>query len=62
MGLMMALELDYPGIDAILVERNPETTRHPKMDITNGRSMELFRRLGVIDKLRAAAVSEDHIL
>ena len=61
-GLMMALELDYHGIDAILVERNPETTRHPKMDITNGRSMELFRRLGVIDKLRAAAVSEDHIM
>ena len=59
-GLMMALELDYHGIDAILIERNPTTTRHPKMDITNGRSMELFRRLGVIDKLRAAAVSEDH--
>ena len=59
-GLMLALELDYHGIDAILVERNPTTTRHPKMDITNGRSMELFRRLGVIDALRAEAVPEDH--
>ena len=59
-GLMLALELDYHGIDAIMVERNPATTRHPKMDITNGRSMELFRRLGVIDTLRAAAVPEDH--
>ena len=46
-GLMLALELDYHRIDAILVERNPTTTRHPKMDITNGRSMELFRSLGV---------------
>lgn len=59
-GLMMALELNHHGIDALLVERNAATTRHPKMDITNGRSMELFRRLGVIDKLRAAAVPEDH--
>ncbi len=59
-GLMLALELDHHGIDAMLVERNPTTTRHPKMDITNGRSMELFRRLGVIDPLRAAAVPEDH--
>ena len=59
-GLMLALELDYHGIDAILVERNPGTTRHPKMDITNGRSMEMFRRLGVIDALRAEAVPVDH--
>ncbi len=42
----------------LLVERNASTTRHPKMDITNGRSMELFRRIGVADKLRAVAVPE----
>ncbi len=42
----------------LLVERNPTTTRHPKMDITNGRSMELFRRLGLADRLRAVAVPE----
>ena len=59
-GLTLALELQHHGIDAIVVERNPDTTRHPKMDITNGRSMELFRRLGVADALRAVAVGEDH--
>lgn len=59
-GLMTALELSYHGVETILVERNPSTTRHPKMDITNGRSMELFRRLGVIDSLRSGAVPEDH--
>ncbi len=59
-GLTLALELQHHGVDAIVVERNPETTRHPKMDITNGRSMELFRRLGVADELRAVAVAEDH--
>src|ERR1700720_3798064 len=59
-GLTLALELEHPGVDALLVGRNTTTTRHPKMDITNGRSMELFRRLGVADKLRAVAVPEEN--
>lgn len=59
-GLTLALELERHGIDAILIERNPSTTRHPKMDITNGRSMEIFRRLDLIDKLRQVAVPSDH--
>jgi 2-polyprenyl-6-methoxyphenol hydroxylase-like FAD-dependent oxidoreductase len=61
-GLTLALELNYHGIDAILIERNPSTTRHPKMDMTNGRTMELFRRLGVADELRKVAVPVDHPL
>lgn len=59
-GLITALELDKQGIKAILIEKNPTTTQHPKMDITNGRSMELFRRWGVDNKLRAVAIPEDH--
>ena len=59
-GLTLALELQHHGIDAVVVERNPETTRHPKMDITNSRSMELYRRLGVVEALRDVAVAEDH--
>jgi 2-polyprenyl-6-methoxyphenol hydroxylase-like FAD-dependent oxidoreductase len=54
------LTLAQHGVAAILVERNPSTTTHPKMDITNGRSMELFRHLGVADELRKIAVPEDH--
>ena len=45
-GLTLALKLEQHGVAAILVERNPSTTTHPKMDITNGRSMELFRQPG----------------
>ncbi|MEU6832143.1 FAD-dependent monooxygenase [Nocardia beijingensis] len=59
-GLTLALELDFHGIDVVLVEQNESTTRHPKMDITNGRSMELYRRLGVADDLRKVAVPADH--
>ena len=57
-GMTLACELSRRGIACLLVERNPATTRHPKMDITNARSMELFRRLGVVDALRAVAVPE----
>lgn len=59
-GLTLALTLAQHDVPAMLVERNPSTTTHPKMDITNGRSMELFRHLGVADELRKVAVPEDH--
>jgi 2-polyprenyl-6-methoxyphenol hydroxylase-like FAD-dependent oxidoreductase len=57
-GLMLATVLGSYGIKTMLVERNLTTTRHPKMDITNGRSMELFRKFGLVDALRKAAVPE----
>ena len=59
-GLVLALELEHRGIDAMLVERNPLTTQHPKMDIINGRSMEHFRRIGIADEIRSHAVPTDH--
>ena len=45
-GLTLALELEHHGVDALLVGRNATTTRHPKMDITNGRSMQRFAGWG----------------
>ncbi|MEU6375107.1 FAD-dependent monooxygenase [Streptomyces sp. NPDC046909] len=58
-GLTLALELEQHGVQTLLVERNASTTRHPKMDVTNGRSMELYRRLGVADDLRKVAIPGD---
>ena len=55
-GLICALQLARHGMECMLVERNDDTTRWPKMDVTNCRSMELLRgpsRLGVGDGLRA---------
>src|SRR6185312_1325759 len=57
-GMTLACELARRGVRCMLVERNATTTQHPKMDITNARSMELFRRLGLVDALRAVAVPE----
>src|SRR5262245_14502087 len=59
-GMTLALDLASRGIRSILVERSLTPTVHPKMDLTNGRSMELFRRLGLVDDLRQMAVPEDH--
>ncbi len=59
-GMTLALALARLGTRCLLVERNPSTTRHPKMDITNGRSMEIFAALGVAADLRAVAVPEDN--
>lgn len=59
-GMTLALNLARYGVRSLLVERNTTTTSAPKMDLTNGRSMELFRRLGLIEKLRAVGVPEDN--
>jgi 2-polyprenyl-6-methoxyphenol hydroxylase-like FAD-dependent oxidoreductase len=55
-GMTLARVLARFGVRCMLVERNPTTTRHPKMDITNSRSMELFARFGLAEPLRAVAV------
>jgi 2-polyprenyl-6-methoxyphenol hydroxylase-like FAD-dependent oxidoreductase len=55
-GMVLALNLARYGVRSLLVERNATTTRHPKMDLTNGRSMELFHRLGLVEQLRDAGV------
>ena len=60
-GLTLAHELARRGVRSALVERNHDTTRHPKMDITNGRSMELFRMAGLAEKLRAAGVPQENV-
>lgn len=51
-GLITAYLLAKRGIHTILIERNHETTRWPKMDITNARSMELLKHIGLADELR----------
>ncbi|KAK5199659.1 hypothetical protein LTR92_000200 [Exophiala xenobiotica] len=56
-GLILARVLSYYGVKSILFERNKTTTSWPKMDLTNGRSMELFRKLGLADDLRRQGVS-----
>jgi 2-polyprenyl-6-methoxyphenol hydroxylase-like FAD-dependent oxidoreductase len=59
-GLVLAAELSRHGVPSVVAERNEHTTLFPKMDITNGASMELLRRLGVDAELRAVGVGPEH--
>ncbi|KAI9022010.1 2,4-dichlorophenol 6-monooxygenase [Hyaloraphidium curvatum] len=58
-GLFTAYLLQRNGVKTVLCERNETTTSFPKMDITNGRSMELFRSAGLAEKIRDAAVPRE---
>jgi 2-polyprenyl-6-methoxyphenol hydroxylase-like FAD-dependent oxidoreductase len=51
-GLLAVWQLAHHGIHCMLAERNLSTTNSPKMDITNCRTMELLRCLGLANKLR----------
>ncbi len=53
-GLTLALALSRQGITSIVVNDRTETTRHPKLDVVNCRSMEIFRQLGLAEKIRDA--------
>ncbi|RSL58708.1 hypothetical protein CEP54_007608 [Fusarium duplospermum] len=55
-GLMTASVLAYYGVKSVIVERNREPTRWPKMDLTNARSMELLRKIGLAEGLRERGV------
>lgn len=58
-GMILALELSLHGVRSTLVEHNPQTTRFPKMDLTNARSMELLDRLGLVDDIRSVGVGPE---
>lgn len=61
-GLFTAYLLQRQGIKTIICERNESCTAFPKMDITNARSMELFRSAGLAEKIRDAAVPRDRAI
>lgn len=59
-GLSLAIDLGRRGVRCMLLERNPGTAPWPKMDRTNARSMELFRRIGIADRIRTLGYPADN--
>ena len=57
-GLAMGLLLDRFGIDAIIVEKSPTTTDHPKSRGCWVRTMELFRQWGIEQAIRARGLQD----
>ena len=58
-GLTLAIDLGKRGIACVLVEQKAEPQFLPKMERCNARTMEIFRRLGLADRIRAAGMPED---
>jgi 2-polyprenyl-6-methoxyphenol hydroxylase-like FAD-dependent oxidoreductase len=61
-GLALALHLDMYGVRSTIFNTEPETRWHPKGNIHNARTMELFRKLDIADKIRALGLPGDHPL
>ena len=53
-GLTLAIDLGKRGIRCTLIEKNDAPLGYPKMERCNPRTMEIFRRLGLAEKVRAA--------
>ncbi|TKC80164.1 2-polyprenyl-6-methoxyphenol hydroxylase [Trinickia terrae] len=58
-GLTLAIDLGSRGIECVLVEQKAKPEFLPKMERCNARTMEIFRRLGLADRIRAAGMPED---
>src|SRR5258706_8455491 len=61
-GLTLALDLGLRGVRCILLEKELEPQFLPKMERCNARSMEMFRRIGLADELRAAGLTTDTVM
>ena len=59
-GLALALHLDMYGVKSTVFNTEAETRWHPKGNIHNARTMELFRKLGLADNIRALGLPGDH--
>jgi 2-polyprenyl-6-methoxyphenol hydroxylase-like FAD-dependent oxidoreductase len=59
-GLSLALHLERYGVSCLVVEAEPDTRWHPKGNSNNARTMEIFRRLGIADGMRALGLPADH--
>jgi 2-polyprenyl-6-methoxyphenol hydroxylase-like FAD-dependent oxidoreductase len=58
-GFTLAIDLGRRGVRTLLVEKDPTTKEWPKMDRSNARTMEFYRRLGIADEVRAAGYPAD---
>ena len=59
MGLTLAIDLGQRGVEVVLIERNEKPLFRPKMERCNARSMEIFRRMGIAEQVRAASLFHD---
>ena len=59
-GLAMAIELGWRGIDCIVVDQGDGSLEHPRTGLVAIRSMEAFRRWGIAQRVRKCGFPEDY--
>ena len=55
-GLTLALDLGRRGVRCTIIEQKEAPQFLPKMERVNARSMEIYRRIGIADRIRAAGL------
>src|SRR5213596_4420434 len=58
-GLTLAIDLGLRGVRTIIIEQKEAPQFLPKMERCNARTMEIYRRMGIVDKVRAAGLRDD---
>ena len=58
-GLTLAIDLGKRGIRCMLIEQKERPAFLPKMERVNARTMEIYRRMGLNEKIRAAGLRAD---
>ncbi|MFI5897090.1 FAD-dependent monooxygenase [Actinoplanes sp. NPDC051513] len=58
-GALAALELAHHGVPSLVVERARKRSRYPDLLLISGRSVELLRRLGLAEVVRAGGLDPD---
>lgn len=58
-GLTLAIDLGRRGVDCLLVDQLLDPLGLPKMERCNARTMEIYRRMGLADTIRAASYPSD---
>ena len=58
-GLTLAVDLGMRGIRCTLIEQKPEPQFLPKMERCNARTLEIYRRMGIAEKIRDAGLPRD---
>ncbi|MFC9518033.1 FAD-dependent monooxygenase [Nocardiaceae bacterium NPDC056970] len=60
-GLVLSILLSHNGVENVLVESRSRTSVHPKARGISARSMEVLRRMGLEDRVRAAGLPAEHV-
>ena len=59
-GMNLALDLAWRDVPCMLVNRAATTPNHPQGNSHNARTMEIYRRLGIADRMRDVGLPLDH--